>query len=695
MAGNNRQIAVIPINYKDRELALSGELIMDDEGNLFSKLEDGTVKPIKGEQINFLMDLFKHIWHIGENESLDYDLANWIKTGTYDPSIEYDGGSILLKEFYLDGDGEELERWRAVSPITHLGHVIVNEEDGKTLRELFDEELAEGFISMDYRINDGDLQYVSDNVFSIVGDWTELFEEKRKLKMITNTNEEVYSLVTSSSFDGSKTNVELKDGVLENTITEVLYSIIPPGESGPTSDIDIHDKISSFLKSGHNVNIEFLSSEERLEISSTTNTEEVRSAIGSWIQDGGSTSVEYDEESQTLKISSVNTQRSDADINGLIKNYITGDKVDDGGDLSFSTFPIGVSTYEHYQGHPLGSHLSVLTMKNNDNTGSQFLINWNEEMSKPEELYVRIKDDTGEDWGEPERILLVKDYDDLTESLKEWVLNVAKASDADTLDGKNSTQFLRSDEDDTMNAKLTMNGLLKMMSNIDLTGHDLVWDSHSDGARITFINPSDSDETYMLFETSDNYDEYFKWGHRDGETFEEWMRLTREALNLSGDLNVTGTVDAPKVLGAWYNNDDGGGGDVAELYPYNKDFEFEAGDVIITNSGVCEKTDDFMSPKVIGVYSDTYHKLHLLGGNPREIPEDYDSENYLPIGIVGKVLVKVTGNVKEHDLLTTSEKLGYATSIDRNKYIPGTVFAKALESNNGEDKRIWATIMMT
>ncbi|MFW6029367.1 MAG: hypothetical protein ACOCRO_03855 [Halanaerobiales bacterium] len=346
MAGNTRQIAVIPINYSDRELAKAGELIIDDEGRLFSKLNDGTVKPIKGEQLNFLMDLFKHMWHIGEDESLDYDLSDWIKTGDYDPSIDYTKGSILLREFYLDNEGEELERWRAISPVTHLGHVVVDNNNGRTLRELFDEDLAEGFISMSYRIDTGDLQYISSDSFSIEGDWVELFIENRKLKLITDGGTEVYTLVSNSTFDDTKTIVTLKEHVLVDELLDVLYSIVPPGSKGPTSDIDIYDKISSFLKAGHNIDINLTDSEERLEISTITNSDEVKNTIGNWIQDGGATTVNYDSEAQTLKISSVNTQRSDSDIRGVIEDTIVaGDQIEvtynsSNGTLTIDSLPL-------------------------------------------------------------------------------------------------------------------------------------------------------------------------------------------------------------------------------------------------------------------------------------------------------------------------------------------------------------------
>lgn len=568
MAGNNRQVAVIPINYKDRELALPGEIILDDEGRMFSKLNDGTVKPIRGEQLNFLTDLLRNMWHVGDNESLDYDMASWIKTGNYDPSIEYETGSILIKDFYLEPDGTQKERWRAISPISHFGDIIIDDDNGKTLKDVLEDDLSDGFISTDNRIESGDLVYVSGNTFKIKGDWLETFLNDRKLKLITNGNEE-FTLVSNTSYDGTHTTVTLKESVLSSSIEEVLYSIIAPGETGPISDSDTYDKIREFLVGGHNIDIDFKSSTEKLEISSPTNSNEVKDTIGNWVTGGGATTVDFDAGNRTLKISSVNTQRSDGEL-------------------------------------------------------------------------ISVPEDSG-------RFLIINgNYQEVLKAFKVEG-NHDFSSEVNTNIGGESTFALF----------------------VEGTGND-------SGGLLVKSNDDNNDESVL------------ECINHVGNTV---MRVTGTEgdMRLMGGLKVDGTIEAPKVLGAWYNDV---GGDVAELYPYNDDFDYEPGDVLITNGGVCEKTDEYMSPKVIGVFSDTYHKLHLLGGDSREVPEEYNYEKYLPVGILGKVLVKVTGDVKEHDLLACSKKLGYGTSINREEYIPGTVFAKALEGNGGEDKRIWATIMM-
>jgi len=549
MAGNNRQVAVIPIKYKDRELALPGEIILDSDGRMFAKLNDGTVKPIRGEQFNFIQDLIKHNWHVGDQESLDYDMASWIKTGDYDPSIDYERGTILIKEYYLEPDGTEKERWRAIAPITELSGVIVNDNTGKTLEDMINDDLSDGFISTDDKLEDGGLQYVSGNTFTIVGDWLDIFLEDRKLKMLSDGNE-VFSLIDHVNYDGTVTTVTLEDSVLGSSIEEVLYSIISPGETGPISDTDTYSKIAEYLEAGNNIDID-LSNADKLKISSPTDTDGIKSVIGDWIQGGGATTVSYVPTAGTLKISSVNTQRSDGEINSLIESHMNG--------------PVEIG----------------------DN--------------------------------------------------------------------------------------------LKVGGNIDLTGFDLVWNEHTDGARITFVNPSDADETYMLFETNDNNNEYFKWGHND-VSLEEWMRLEQSGLTVNGE--ITGT----KVWNAVYN------GDVAELFDCVEHQEFEPGDVLVSMKGLCCKTSEEKHRGVVGVVSDPESYGYLLGGPERDSIDDY-GENQQPVGITGRTKVKVTGDIKEHDLLVTSKKSGYATKINSDEYMPGTVFAKALEGNNGEDKKIWALIM--
>lgn len=131
-------------------------------------------------------------------------------------------------------------------------------------------------------------------------------------------------------------------------------------------------------------------------------------------------------------------------------------------------------------------------------------------------------------------------------------------------------------------------------------------------------------------------------------------------------LNYGGYLYATRLYGAVYN-------DYAEYF--EKGEEVEAGDVIAKdpNSNKFIKSTGAYNKKVIGVYSDSYG--HCLGGNG----DENDEENFIPIGLAGRVSVKIIGRVEEGDLLVTSEIPGFAMAS--NGYTPGTVIGKALENH--------------
>ena len=142
-------------------------------------------------------------------------------------------------------------------------------------------------------------------------------------------------------------------------------------------------------------------------------------------------------------------------------------------------------------------------------------------------------------------------------------------------------------------------------------------------------------------------------------------------------LNIGAYVHATRFYGAVYN-------DYAEYFEKDKNEEFEPGDLICLDESSDEevyiKSKKPYSPNVVGVYSDEY--AQCIGGKG----DGKDEENYLPIGLAGRVRVKVIGKVSKGDLLVSSGVEGYAMAS--TKYIPGTVIGKALENKTsiGEGK---------
>jgi hypothetical protein len=139
-------------------------------------------------------------------------------------------------------------------------------------------------------------------------------------------------------------------------------------------------------------------------------------------------------------------------------------------------------------------------------------------------------------------------------------------------------------------------------------------------------------------------------------------------VDITARMNFNGIFYATKVYNAVYN-------DYAEYFL--KDEELDPGDVVTLNPnsrGYLKSRKKYDS-LVVGVVSDTFG--HLLGGEGKNT----DEEKYVPVGLAGKVNVKVTGTVVKGNLLVSSDIPGVA--IASYEYIPGTVIGKALESHNG------------
>ncbi|ATD05626.1 phage tail protein [Pseudoalteromonas piscicida] len=97
-------------------------------------------------------------------------------------------------------------------------------------------------------------------------------------------------------------------------------------------------------------------------------------------------------------------------------------------------------------------------------------------------------------------------------------------------------------------------GAVAKGESINLTDQDIIWSKNSDGAKIGFKNDADSDaDSYLFFETSDNSNEYFKWRHRSGTSYSEWMSLRKSGLSTRNAIFDNGTNTTVNIQA-----DDGG-----------------------------------------------------------------------------------------------------------------------------------------
>lgn len=165
--------------------------------------------------------------------------------------------------------------------------------------------------------------------------------------------------------------------------------------------------------------------------------------------------------------------------------------------------------------------------------------------------------------------------------------------------------------------------------------------------------------------------------HQAGTNTDYSVRLT----GTNGALTCSGTFSSTKVFNAVWN-------DYAELFE-KEDYSVEAGDILAWGDNGVLKASKENASTVVGVYSDTYG--HLLGGKEGNSEEE-NLVDFAPVGLSGRVYVKVKGTIKKGDLITASDIPGVGEKAET--YVPGTVIGKALESYSGEEvKRIQILIM--
>lgn len=131
------------------------------------------------------------------------------------------------------------------------------------------------------------------------------------------------------------------------------------------------------------------------------------------------------------------------------------------------------------------------------------------------------------------------------------------------------------------------------------------------------------------------------------------------------------TIRGSKIYNAVWN-------DYAELFERGE--ETEPGDIICLDTTSTKEQyikADSSSKRVIGVHSDTYG--HLIGGEELDNYED-NFKKFIPIGLAGRVNVKVKGKVDIGDYIVPSDEKGigrvYNKDIDDRDMIIGYLVEK-------------------
>ncbi|MGD9015560.1 MAG: hypothetical protein PVI33_06020 [Candidatus Omnitrophota bacterium] len=163
--------------------------------------------------------------------------------------------------------------------------------------------------------------------------------------------------------------------------------------------------------------------------------------------------------------------------------------------------------------------------------------------------------------------------------------------------------------------------------------------------------------------------------------------------NIKADLNDVTNSNALYATGTGAGAEIGY--DVAELFEANE--EVEIGDVlVIDENGKLKKSTKSYDSKVAGIVSGAPAIL-FEGGQLQIAPEPFEFKSGVkpPLALAGRVYVKATaenGLIKPGDLLTTSDRQGYAMLAKEHK--PGTILGKALENLNEGEGRILVLVTL-
>jgi len=143
--------------------------------------------------------------------------------------------------------------------------------------------------------------------------------------------------------------------------------------------------------------------------------------------------------------------------------------------------------------------------------------------------------------------------------------------------------------------------------------------------------------------------------------------------NTASRLNIHSVLYASQVFNAVWN-------DYAEYF--EKGNETEPGDIVIIDVNSDKekyiKVTTEKSEEVVGVHSDTF--AQCIGGNG----DDKDKDNFIPIGMAGRVKVKVVGAVKRGQYIVSSDIPGVGRALGEFEDTPkGSIVGMSVENYDG------------
>lgn len=190
----------------------------------------------------------------------------------------------------------------------------------------------------------------------------------------------------------------------------------------------------------------------------------------------------------------------------------------------------------------------------------------------------------------------------------------------------------------------------------------LVWSGSTDGAGI-YYQTTAADKGNLVLNLTDDSDCY--------------LRIAKNGTFMSYFAPDDGSFHG-KCYGAVYN-------DYAEFFPRGEDTE--PGDIIALDENSNEEKYIKATEKssiVVGVHSNEY--AMLIGGDDTSNMQvdhvKYNLKRYIPVGLCGRVYVKVIGKVSIGDYIIPSEIHGIGKASKEN---PNRSVGIAIESCNNDD----------
>lgn len=249
--------------------------------------------------------------------------------------------------------------------------------------------------------------------------------------------------------------------------------------------------------------------------------------------------------------------------------------------------------------------------------------------------------------------------------------SISVTGDAGTLDGLDSTQFLRSDAADTATGVITLNDDLVFANRVTTDGHIQLYNGTAAAGYAIGI------ESSTLFYRSASIHRWYIASLADGGT-SDYMQLTTTGLTLNG--GITPTTNNTKDLGSgalkWANvyattfqgeSTSARYADLAENYVADADYE---PGTVVCFGGEYEvtKQDEDHSNNIAGVIST--NPAHLMNS-------ECAGEHVATVALIGRVPCKVVGPIKKGNLLVSAGN-GFARAEANPKV--GSIIGRAMEN---------------